>query len=340
MLVSLNYPEFLLRRQNGYYYSLKNIKNNFQKYCAQRNLSFVENSPKADIAFFLNSDTSIFDIANYDCLCKISLQQFETKNQSLPPKQITTHFDEYWPANTWGKSTWIVNGINQNQIHIYPHGVEPEYQHSVLRGQASKVRFLHIDSTSLRKNAYMVLNSFLDAFGPDNPNVEMTFKHTGRVSNDNWGDDCQLAFGGEWVSKSIRHIWDTVSIFDLVKIIQYHDVLVFPTSGEGFGLIPLNCLATGMPVISTGRWCGYKQYIEPFVIGSEMVEEKSVYEWSDSDGFIEQPNADLLRTMMLQIFADIDKWAQRFYSQAETIWKSYNWERTTFTMLDLLMERL
>jgi glycosyltransferase involved in cell wall biosynthesis len=55
-------------------------------------------------------------------------------------------------------------------------------------------------------------------------------------------------------------------IEELVNLYHRHHVLIYPTWGEGFGFIPAQALASGMPVITTYPWAEYKEFIGPLKI--------------------------------------------------------------------------
>ena len=48
---------------------------------------------------------------------------------------------------------------------------------------------------------------------------------------------------------------------------------MYPTWGEGFGFIPLQGLASGMPVISTYDWSHYVDYMGPLKLKSKLTDE-------------------------------------------------------------------
>jgi len=59
-----------------------------------------------------------------------------------------------------------------------------------------------------------------------------------------------------------------MSVENLVNLYHTHHCLVYPTWGEGFGFIPLQGLASGMPTITTYPWANYEKYIGPLKLKS------------------------------------------------------------------------
>jgi glycosyltransferase involved in cell wall biosynthesis len=62
---------------------------------------------------------------------------------------------------------------------------------------------------------------------------------------------------------------------DLVRIMHESDVFVFPSLCEGFGLVILEAMATGLPVITTDRTSGVdfiENGVEGYIIDAQNVE--------------------------------------------------------------------
>ena len=54
-----------------------------------------------------------------------------------------------------------------------------------------------------------------------------------------------------------RHVWiASLSHVDILETMGHHDVLIFPSLFEGFGLVILEALSRGLPVITTPHTAG------------------------------------------------------------------------------------
>lgn len=53
------------------------------------------------------------------------------------------------------------------------------------------------------------------------------------------------------------NFWGRVSFEDLLEQLKVNHVFIFPTMGEGFGLVLLEAMAAGLPVITTPNGAGY-----------------------------------------------------------------------------------
>jgi glycosyltransferase involved in cell wall biosynthesis len=269
---------------------------------------------------------------------KIQMTQWESTK--VPPhwKDSLSSCDELWTANFFGRQAFINSGVAESKIYIFEHGVDSSIWTPLMRGQRDKVRFLHIDSGSPRKRADLAKAAFKKAFG-NNPNYELTLKYThfGK-NNTDWSDVETLATAGEWETKNIRNIKEDMSEIDLVKLYHYHDVLVYPSEGEGFGMIPLQALATGMPVISSALWSSYEQYFNGNVIESTLgpITVKENYE---RFGDVIVPSLDSLVNIMLDVSKNIEGQSKLFFPQHEEVVKKYNWYDLSKKAIDGLILR-
>jgi len=112
--------------------------------------------------------------------------------------------------------------------------------------------FLHYDSFNTRKGWTEVFQAFDKAFSKDDK-VQLVLK----TSKD------YLAF--PFVPSqypNIKVIKGQVSETELVKICNDADAFVFPSRGEGFGITPLEAMATGLPAIVPNAH-GISEYFDP-----------------------------------------------------------------------------
>lgn len=176
-----------------------------------------------------------------------------TLQYSQSPKNIifsmfeTTKYPEFW--GEWWKvadkcivpSKFCADVLEaQFGVHgeVVPLGYEPEkfYFLERERSDQSPFTFLHFDAFKWRKGWDIVLNAFDQEFGEDE-DVRLIFKTTvGKTMN-------MAEYPRVEVIKAIY------SLDDLRELMQRSDCFVFPSRGEGFGLTPLECMATGMPII-------------------------------------------------------------------------------------------
>ena len=318
---------------NSFLHHFRNFEYNGEK--LQVDLS----SPKSKIQIHYGAPGNPSELF-YPHQYKITVTHWES---TLPDPTWIPYFDsvdETWAGNYFAADAYA-RGMVESKIIVAEHGVDEKVWKPYLRGKRDKIRFLHIDSGSPRKRADLVEKAFKNTFG-DRKDVELTFKYSHYVKPKNqltnWKDPVNMATSGEW-DGNIRHIRETMSLEDLVLLHHFHDVLVFPSEGEGFGFIPLQALATGMPTISTGVWCSYEKFLLGNVIQSKMG-ISPIVESYQRFGKVILPNEESLSKLMLKVVGDIDNQSKIFFDQYQDVVNEYNWQYRCNSMVESLIDRV
>jgi glycosyltransferase involved in cell wall biosynthesis len=320
----------------GYAYTYQEIAKHLRQYKYNNKQIHVDiNSPKSKLQLYYGSPDGFF----YDHQYKIQMTQWEST--LVPPHWIEhgKRYDEWWTANLFGANAFINAGMPEEKIHIFEHGVDPSIWTPKKRGTKDTIRFLHIDSGSPRKRGSLAVEAFKAAFG-NNPDYEITLKYSHHAaSQQDWFNEKILENYGEWEGVNIRHIKENMTIEHLISLFHFHDILIYPSEGEGFGLIPLQALVTGMPVISTSRWCSYDQYFKDNIIEShEGVSD--VVETYIRYGNVIIPNLDSMISLMKNAVNNIESQSEYFYNQIPEIVDKYDWQKLTNSAMDRLISRV
>lgn len=320
----------------GYAYTFNEISR-FLRQCTVdgETLQVDLHSPKSKIQLHYGTPPGHFHQHQY----KIQMTQWEST--LVPPSwvELAKGYDEYWTANPFGKQAFINAGVPEEKLHVYEHGIDSSVWTPSLRGTRDTVRFLHVDSFSPRKRADMAKEAFIAAFG-DSLDYEITFKYSHTTpSVADWSDPKVLSSQGYWERPNIRHLHENLILEDLVKLFHFHDVLIYPSEGEGFGLIPLQALATGMPVISTGVWCSYEDYLLGNVIDSSMG-VSDIIETYTRYGEVVLPSLDSTVELMKKVADNITSEAKKFMKQVPEVTAKYNWPDLTQDAVDQLFLRV
>ena len=319
----------------GYAYAYNEIKKYFEIYLKELGVKLELNTPKSNAQLYFGSPHGFFYPHQY----KIQMTQWEST--MVPPhwKEHAKEYDEWWTANEFGKQAFINSGIPEEKLHVFEHGVDSSLWTPKLRGQNKVIRFLHIDSGSPRKRADISKEAFRKAFG-NSLDYEITFKYSHiKASGVNWNDPNIMQTHGEWEGTNIRHIRENMAIEDLVKLYHYHDILIYPSEGEGFGMIPMQALATGMPVISTGIWCSYERYLGGNVIDSRLG-QSDVKETYTRFGDVVIPNLDSTVHLMKTVSNDIAKQSEYFFDQRASVVDDYDWYSLSKATIDSFISRV
>jgi glycosyltransferase involved in cell wall biosynthesis len=299
-----------------------------------------ENSDNPNIKLYMGKNPGEFANHQY----KIQMSQWESTQAPAEWARCARKYDEFWTANYWGAWGLVNSGISEEKVHVFEHGIDSEIWKPTLRGTRNKIRFLHVDSDNPRKRSDLVLEAFKKAFG-DNPDYELTLKYSLiATSYDNvydktkldWSRTDILEHAGEWY-KNVRRIREITTEQDMVSLYHFHDVLIYPSEGEGFGLIPLQAIVTGMPTISTGRWPSYEKYFNGNIIESSLGPSTHIKYFS---GDCVIPSLDSTIEWMKFVSDNIEDQSKLFYSRVPEIQQEYSWKAKVEPMINALYQRV
>jgi len=320
----------------GYAYAYYEIERHLRNYEYQRKkLQLDINSPKSKVQLYFGSPPGFFYPHQY----KIQMTQWEST--LVPPSWVdhAKHYNEWWTANEFGRQAFINSGVPAEKVKVYEHGVDHNLWSRHKRGKNGVIRFLHVDSGSPRKRGDLAVNAFRAAFG-NSLDYELTLKHSHYpASGVDWNILEIMENHGEWEHVNVRHIRENMDIRHLVSLFKYHDVLLYPSEGEGFGLIPLQALATGMPVISTGIWCSYDKFLNGNIINSKL-ELSDIVETYTRHGQVVLPDFDSTVSLLKNIVDNFDHQSNIFYNQVDDVIKEYDWQYRTNLIMDGLIDRI
>jgi glycosyltransferase involved in cell wall biosynthesis len=241
--------------------------------------------------------------------------------------------DEVWTTSPWCANVFKEQGVTQ-PIHIYEHGIGHEWSPYRRKAKPKVLRFLHHGEPALRKNGNMVFQAFSELFG-DDPRYELTMKANGysiirghRID----GSICTI----EESHNNIKLITEVLDINDLIALYKSHHVLVYPSYGEGFGFIPLQAMATGMPVIMNNTWAPYAEY----TVGLEVKDRLIDTLWPNvHPGQILEPSYDSLKEQMLRAANEYESFSEAAFEVAPEIHERYDWVNVTRDAFAHVVER-
>lgn len=181
----------------------------------------------------------------------IAIVPFETT--LIPPSWVPriNSMDAILVPCEQNKQMMIDSGITI-PIEVIHWGVDPQKFRELERRDDGVFTFGTMGALSIRKGTNILVNAFERAF-PTETDVKLICKTSNRhypfMSKD----------------KRIEVQMGPVSHDELMnEFFKRVDCFAFPTLGEGFGLTPLEAMATGIPAIVTG-WSGPVDYMTPEV---------------------------------------------------------------------------
>lgn len=242
--------------------------------------------------------------------------------------------DEIWTTSEWCANVFEDNGFKD--IKIYKHGIQKIWQPKK-RIQKDVIKFLHMGEPAPRKAGQITIDAFSSLFG-NNPNYHLTIKayrnNTTRIYNNII--DRNIIGLPDQIYNNISIITEELSDTELVKLFHEHDVLIYPSYGEGFGFIPLQALATGMPTICTEEWAPYKNYLGPLALKSEYINSPWPF---PHEGKMCEPNYQHLLELMRDVTHNFKAYSGYYFAQAPKIHEEYDWIQLTNNAFKNVVEK-
>lgn len=202
-------------------------------------------------------------------------------------------------ASSFTKRTLMENGVNEEKIYINPYGINLKdfCCKNFSQNHSDKIKFLFTGLIDARKGVPFLLT------------VWNSFTRSGKASLTLVGPIDKLA------EKNIRqHNFTDLDIIrkiphtEIPDIIITHDVFVFPSFFEGFGLVILEAMACGLPVITTSA-----------TGGPDIIEH-------GKEGFIIEPGNEEQLKKAIQFFVDHPQQIEIMGRAARRKAEQYTWD--------------
>lgn len=170
------------------------------------------------------------------------------------------------------------------------------------RKKHKEFTFLHYDAFNVRKGYFEVLEAFDRAFKHNEP-VKMLFKTSREVV----GVPLNRA-----AYPNVDVIYGKVTEQELADICYGSDAFVFPSRGEGFGLTPLEAMATGLPAIVPNAHGISEYFNEKFMYEVKADEKcKAIYRRLTDVGNMVKCDVNDLARQMRYIYENQDEARQK-----------------------------
>ena len=251
----------------------------------------------------------------------------------------STELQPFWvePLNKvneiWTPSEWVAHVFRQKMphkpVHVYKHGVS-QYWSPRKRNydpETDVFRFLNIGEPYDRKDAQLVVDTFIELYG-DNPKFELILKcsklnRTNRTNKET-GELYSniISYENFFSSKEMKHLYHSAHAF------------VYPSWGEGFGLQPLEAIATGLPTISTWSWADYHKYI---TLKIDSTYEVSPWQYIHP-GFMMRPDAKQFKLAMKYAPKKYEELSETAFKNSFDAHKEWDWTEVTKSAVDRLKE--
>lgn len=124
-----------------------------------------------------------------------------------------------------------------------------------------------------------------------------------------------------------------VSHEELGAIYDKADCLLYPTSGEGWGLIPFQAIAKGIPTICTNA-LACTEFADMSVPLDFVWSNKNMFGIYSGAGEWAEPNFDDLCDKMLYVANNYEEVSDKTYQGAEYINQNMTWEKISQKYID------
>lgn len=240
--------------------------------------------------------------------------------------------DEVWTTSDLCAQWFKEDGV-EKPIHIYEHGIDHAWAPKP-REDTGTIRFLHVGEPAPRKCGQMVVDTFAQLFA-NNPDYHLTIKSSGHQTTRVYLGAGML-FTPDKYYNNVSLITESMDLPDLIDLHYQHDILIYPSYGEGFGFIPLQAAATGMPVIMNDTWAPYRKLITGPRI-SDMIGDTL---WPEvHPGKMLHPSQESLAQAMLDAVDNIVTLRNQALEVAPQIHKEYDWKTVTSKAFKHILEK-
>jgi glycosyltransferase involved in cell wall biosynthesis len=173
-----------------------------------------------------------------------SESDFETAIVTRKKEKELALADHIIVASKASEQSLLAQHVASNRIHRIPYGVDLEYFHTSEAPRDEIFRVLFVGRIGIRKGVHYLLRAWKKLALPK--------------------AELLLVGYGEAPKRLLQDILSTPNVRilppqsrqELVRIYQQSHVLAFPSLIEGFGMVILEALACGTPVITTEATCG------------------------------------------------------------------------------------
>lgn len=230
--------------------------------------------------------------------------------------------DELWATSSWTAEVFREN-TGREDVHVYPHGITKDWSPKK-RNNNGVFRFLHVGEPQSRKNGQVTVEAFSELFGND-PAYQLILKCTNINTTRVFNEDGTILGGPDSKYKNIKVITQQFSHKTMIDLYHASNALIYPTTGEGFGFIPLQALATGMPVATTTPWSEYKKFITVPIPSyfspsdNQVIHPGNVYNVCKED----------VKKSMIDLVENYEKYSKKSFKNSINVHKEFDWDAVT-----------
>jgi glycosyltransferase involved in cell wall biosynthesis len=216
-------------------------------------------------------------------------------------------------------------------IKVLPLGYNPDKFKYINRDWKSKpLKFLLAGAAQFRKGTWLGIEAFIKAF-KDSKNVQLTV-HSAVKTPD------LVKYQNEYIADNI--LFDETDVVDMNEVYKEHHVLLSPHLSEGFGLMILEAMATGMCCIVSRVSSPREFFSKDYGYWNEMSDDYVPIGdcLKDTIGFWRLPDLDDLADKMKMAYLNPKKARQKGMVASRMAYENHTWMNTAFNLIRTIKE--
>lgn len=241
--------------------------------------------------------------------------------------------DDLWSCTNW--SAEVLANASGKPVEVLPLPIE-ECWIPKKREVSSPFTFIHVGEPAIRKGGDLVLDAWRRRFAND-PKFKLIFKCV-KYPACRIKDKSGSIIASPSMFDNVEVITHVFTQQQMLELLYRSHCMVYPTRGEGFGLIPFEAIGTGLPTIVTdgGGTADFAKYGIP-------LEPKA---WVKSDDQIIHPglwidhSVDEIIDLMLHVYQNYDNISSNAYLSAQKLHEEYGLDGVGQTAHRLLSKHI
>jgi glycosyltransferase involved in cell wall biosynthesis len=259
---------------------------------------------------------------------------------------MSRQVDEIWVYTNWVRDGYVVSGVPPEKIVVIPLGVDsdvfrPDGERFPLK-TGKQFKFLFVGGTLHRKGIDVLLQAYRAAFRASDDVCLVIKGQAGELYQGSGQDEVIRQIRRDPEAPEIEYRVEQLSERELTALYRSCQAFVLPYRGEGFGLPIAEAMASGLPVIVTGRGAATDFVREDwaYVIPSRIQPLSRVDQFQPSQaGFwLEEPDAEALAALLRRAYENPEEGREKGRRARDYALSELRWERPVSSIINRLRD--